>query len=54
MSQTTVAAEIPKLKEAKKEDRSFAGLVLSPKVLIDSIVRLSPVSLLANPVMLIV
>jgi len=54
MSQTSVNPENPKLKETKKETGSFASLVLSPRVLVDSIVRLSPVSLLANPVMFIV
>jgi len=54
MSQTSVVAEIPKSKEVKKETSSFSSLVLSPRVLSDSIVRLSPISLLANPVMFIV
>ncbi|MDA4130643.1 MAG: HAD-IC family P-type ATPase, partial [Thaumarchaeota archaeon] len=38
----------------KVETRKFSSLIFSPKVLTDSIVRLSPVSLLSNPVMLIV
>ena len=54
MSQATVNSEVPKLKESKKETRSFGGMVLSPRVLVDSIVRLNPISLLANPVMFIV
>ncbi|MDA4111698.1 MAG: HAD-IC family P-type ATPase [Thaumarchaeota archaeon] len=37
-----------------KSTGGFRSLVVSPKVLIDSIVRLSPISLLSNPVMLIV
>lgn len=58
MSQTTSAIESagekPKLKEETGGRQSFSSLILSPKVLVDSIVRLNPVSLLSNPVMFIV
>ncbi len=57
MSQTTTqtAETKPKTRvESNKPDRSFASLIMSPRVLADSIVRLNPVTLLSNPVMFIV
>ncbi len=42
------------VKKGSAENRSFSSLIMSPKVLTDSIIRLSPISLLSNPVMLIV
>jgi potassium-transporting ATPase ATP-binding subunit len=47
-------AEKPRRAEAKKDNRSFSSLIMSPRVLSDSIIRLNPVSLLSNPVMFIV
>src|SRR5579872_3770351 len=41
-------------KEVSSNNESFSRLIMSPKVLVDSLVRLNPVSLLSNPVMFIV
>jgi K+-transporting ATPase ATPase B chain len=56
MSQTAsqTVQEKPKTSTPKQESRSFSSLIMSPKVIVDSIVRLNPVSLLSNPVMFIV
>jgi potassium-transporting ATPase ATP-binding subunit len=53
MNQTTIETLRVPEDTSKKKRRRFPR-VLSPKTLVDSIVRLSPLSLLSNPVMLIV
>jgi K+-transporting ATPase ATPase B chain len=47
----TIASKLP---VSVEERRKFSSLIFSPKVLKDSIVRLSPLRLISNPVMLIV
>ena len=57
MSQTTTQTVQDKGRakpDQTRPNRSFASLVMSPRVLGDSIIRLSPVRLLSNPVMFIV
>jgi len=53
-AETSTIDQKQKTFEAKKESRSFSSLILSPKVLGDSVIRLNPISLLSNPVMFIV
>ncbi len=59
MSESTVITEQTvqqksKTSEVEKKQGTFSSLIWSPKVLEESVVRLSPISLLSNPVMLIV